>query len=72
MYDLIIIDSQLKSVDPNFVMDEMGKWKIKSPIVIIDEGTLGVMPKELKVIETLKRKQRDLRKIKKIISKQLK
>jgi hypothetical protein len=71
VYDMIIIDSELDSVDPNFVIDEMSKWKVKSPLIIIDEGTLGDIPKKLNVIAVLKRKQRDLRKIKKLIAKHL-
>ena len=72
VYDMIIFDSGLESVDPMFVLDEMIKWKIKSPMVIIDEGTLGKIPKKLNVVAKLKRKQRDIRKIKKLIWKTFK
>jgi hypothetical protein len=72
IYDMIIIDCKLGSVDPKFVLNEMSKWKIKTPLIIIDDKTLGVIPKELNVISVIKRNQRDIHKIRKIVSKHIK
>lgn len=71
LYDMIIFDCEIDSVDPKFVLNEMGKWKIKSPLVIMEASDIGAIPRELNVVARIKRKQRDIRKMRRIISKHI-
>ena len=59
-YDLIIFDSELSTVDPSHVLDEIVKWKIKTPIILLDNGYLKGVPIGLNMVATIKRKQKDI------------
>jgi CheY-like chemotaxis protein len=68
-YELIIMDSKLTKADPNFIIKEMEKWKIKTPLILLDNGRLRKIPKKLNTIAVLKRKQMDIRSITKHVTK---
>ncbi|MBW1887217.1 MAG: hypothetical protein JRI52_02550, partial [Deltaproteobacteria bacterium] len=68
IYDLIIMDSELSTADPNFLIREMEKWKIKTPLILLDNGELGKIPKKLNTLAVLKRKQSDIRSIAKKVA----
>ena len=67
-YDLIIMDSELSKADPNFIIREMEKRKVNSPLILLDNGRLGKIPKKLNTIAVLQRKQRDIRSIAKRVA----
>jgi len=68
LYDLIIMDSKLSKADPNFIIMEMEKWKVKTPLILLDNGRLRKIPKKLNTIAVLKRKQIDIRSITKHVT----
>lgn len=67
-YDLIIFDSELSTIDPSKVLDEIIKWKIKTPMILLDNGYLRGVPIGLNLVATIKRKQKDIVQISDLVS----
>ncbi len=68
MYDLIILDTELSTVDPVNLLREMEKWKIKTPLIVLDNGYLGKTVWNLNTVAVLKRKQREIEGITQLVS----
>lgn len=66
-YDFIILDTKLSSIDIEFMLNEMTKWKIMTPMVLIDGANLGHLTRKLNIVSSMKRKQKDLKKLQNIL-----
>lgn len=66
-YDVVIIDLDLKTIESKLILKEMEKWEIMTPIIALSDDGHKIEKYSLNIQATLKKKQSDYRKIKKII-----
>ncbi len=70
-YDALILDLDLKTVNSKFLLSEMEKWSIMTPIIAVSDNVQRLDKYILNVETVLKKKQGEINKIRKILQKLL-
>ncbi len=70
-YDALILDLDLKTVNSKFLLSEMEKWSIMTPIIAVSDNVERLDKYVLNVETVLKKKQGEINKIRKILQKLL-
>ncbi|TFH17281.1 hypothetical protein E4H04_05250 [Candidatus Bathyarchaeota archaeon] len=70
-YDALILDLDLKTVNSKFLLSEMEKWSIMTPIIAVSDNVERLDKYVLNVEIVLKKKQAEINKIRKILQKLL-
>ena len=68
-YDVIIIDLDLQTFESKLILKEIDKWEIKTPIIAFSDQDTHIEKYYLNLQAALKKKQKEYRKLSKIISK---
>ena len=68
-YNVLILDFELKSIESKFILSEMEKWGIMTPIIILSDMDPKLDKYILNIEAVLKKKQRSIYKIAGIIRK---
>jgi len=70
-YDALIIDFELRSIETKFILSEMEKWGIMTPIIVLSDEDPKLDKYILNIEAILKKKQRSINKISGILRKLL-
>jgi len=70
-YDTLILDFELKSIETKFILSEMEKWGIMTPIIVLSDEDPKLDKYILNIEAILKKKQRSINKIGSILRKLL-
>ena len=71
IYDALIIDLDLKTIDSKIILSEMEKWSIMTPLIVLSDQNPRMDKYILNIEAVLKKKQGDINNLRKILKKLL-